>query len=57
MPPDQLAAWWTERNILARRLLRDGDAAGAYALGAQHGPIAPEQALDAEFLAGFIALR
>ena len=57
VPPDQLAAWWTERNILARRLLRDGNAAGAYALAAQHGPIAPEQALDAEFLAGFIALR
>ena len=57
VPPDQLGAWWTERNVLARRLLRDGNAAGAYTLAAQHGQIAPEQALDAEFLAGFIALR
>ena len=52
-----LAAFWTERNLLARRLLRDGDAAGAYALAAQHGRITPDQMLDAEFLAGFIALR
>ena len=56
-PPDELAAFWTERNLLARRLLRDGNAAGAYALAANHGQIAPEQMLDAEFLAGFIALR
>ena len=56
-PDDQLAAFWTERNLLARRLLHDGNAAGAYALAADHGRIAPDQALDAEFLAGFIALR
>jgi soluble lytic murein transglycosylase len=56
-PTEQLAAFWTERNLLARRLLRDGDAAGAYALADQHGRITPDQALDAEFLAGFIALR
>ncbi|HXA23402.1 MAG TPA: lytic transglycosylase domain-containing protein [Acetobacteraceae bacterium] len=56
-PSDELAAFWTERNLLARRLLRDGNAAGAYALAANHGQITPEQMLDAEFLAGFIALR
>ena len=56
-PADQLAAFWTERNVLARRLLRDGNAAGAYALADRHGRITPEQMLDAEFLAGFIALR
>lgn len=56
-PADQLAGFWIERNLLARRLLHDGDAAGAYALADQHGRITPEQALDAEFLAGFIALR
>jgi len=56
-PAEELGAFWTERNVLARRLLRDGDAAGAYALAAEHGEIAPEQAIDAEFLAGFIALR
>jgi soluble lytic murein transglycosylase len=56
-PADELAGFWTERNLLARRLLHDGDAAGAYALADRHGRITPEQTLDAEFLAGFIALR
>ncbi|HET7879540.1 MAG TPA: lytic transglycosylase domain-containing protein [Acetobacteraceae bacterium] len=56
-PADDLAAFWNERNLLARRLLRDGDAAGAYALADQHGRVGPEQELDADFLAGFIALR
>ncbi len=56
-PPEELAVFWTERNLLARRLLHDGNAAGAYALAADHGQITPEQMLDAEFLAGFIALR
>ncbi len=46
-----------ERMILTRRLLADGDAAGALALAAAHGPGDPEQIADAEFLAGFIALR
>jgi soluble lytic murein transglycosylase len=56
-PADQLSGFWTERNLLARRLLRDGNAAGAYAVSDQHGRITPDQMLDAEFLAGFIALR
>jgi soluble lytic murein transglycosylase len=50
-------AFWDERNILARQLLRDGDAAGAYALVAAHAQTTPERIADAEFLAGFIALR
>ncbi len=56
-PADQLAAFWTERNVLARRVLRDDDARSAYALADQHGRISPDQALDAEFFAGFVALR
>jgi soluble lytic murein transglycosylase len=56
-PPDELGAFWTERNLLARRLLHDGNNAGAYALAADRGLINPDQMLDAEFLAGFIALR
>ncbi len=56
-PADQLSGFWTERNLLARRLLRDGNATGAYTLADQHGLITPDQVLDAEFLAGFIALR
>ena len=54
---DHRPAFWEERNLLARRRLRNGDNAGAYGLvdGATDMPAA--QALDAEFLAGFIALR
>ena len=50
-------AFWDERNLLARRRLRTGDSAGAYALADGAAGLAPEQAIDAEFLAGFIALR
>lgn len=56
-PPERLAAFWRERNILARRRLRDGAANDAYALAAGHAQTAGEPLLDAEFLAGFIALR
>jgi soluble lytic murein transglycosylase len=56
-PAEHRAAFWDERNILARHRLRDGDAEGAYALAAGHAQTAPEQVADAEFLAGFIALR
>ncbi len=52
-----LPAFWAERNLLARTLLRDGDAAAAYGVVAAHTQTADEQRLDAEFLAGFIALR
>ena len=55
--PDRQPAFWTERHLLARRRLRQGDAAGAYALAAAHGQSDPEQAADGEFLAGWIALR
>jgi soluble lytic murein transglycosylase len=50
-------AFWDERDRLARRRLRDGDAEGAYALAAGAAQTAPEQVADAAFLAGFIALR
>ncbi len=56
-PADRLAAFWDERNILSRRLLRIGNAAAAYAIAREHAQQAPEQVADAEFLAGFIALR
>ena len=56
-PAERLAAFWDERNILARRRLRQGDNEGAYALAAGHAQTAGEALLDAEFLAGFIALR
>lgn len=51
------AAFWAERNLLARKLLHDGDPRTAYAVVAAHGQIGAEGRADAEFLAGFIALR
>lgn len=57
VPADRLPAFWAERNQLARDLLHSGDAAGAYAMAADQHQQAPEQVADAEFLAGFIALR
>ncbi len=56
-PEPRRPQFWTERNLLARRLLREGDAEGAYAVAAGHAQTAAEPAAEAEFLAGFIALR
>jgi soluble lytic murein transglycosylase len=56
-PAAHRADFWNERQLLARRLLRAGDPAGAYALVSTHAQVAAEQSTDAEFLAGFIALR
>ena len=58
LPPDIARAIWAERQILARKLLRLGEPRLAYAVAAQHGQEAPgEPRQEAEFLAGFIALR
>lgn len=51
-------AAWPERQVMARKLLRLGDARSAYAVAARHGIEVPgEPRQEAEFLAGFIALR
>jgi soluble lytic murein transglycosylase len=55
--PSRRSAFWDERNLMARRRLRQGDNQGAFALAAGHAQSGGEQQLDAEFLAGFIALR
>ena len=55
--PDHLAAFWAERQSLARQLLRNGNAQDAYDVAAGHGQSEPELVTEAEFLAGFIALR
>ena len=55
--PEHLNAFWSERNQLARKLLHDGDAQDAYAVIAAHGQTEPGIVVEAEFLAGFIALR
>jgi soluble lytic murein transglycosylase len=56
-PAERIALFWEERNALARQRLREGDNAGAYALASGHARYPAEQAADAEFLAGFVALR
>ena len=58
-PPDLVrpAAWWTERQILARQLLADGKPALAYRLVAAHGLSDGPAFAEAEFLSGWIALR
>jgi len=58
MAPKIARTVWIERQILARKLLRLGEPRLAYAVAAQHGQEAPgEPRQEAEFLAGFIALR
>ncbi len=49
--------WWTERRILAQWALKEGRFSDAYALAAQHGGAAGTKFSDAEFFAGWIALR
>jgi soluble lytic murein transglycosylase len=50
--------FWSERQVLARKLLRLGDPRAAYAVAAGHGIAEPgESRGEAEFLAGFVALR
>lgn len=50
-------AWWEKRRWLARDLLDRGDTGTAYRIAAQHPGVAPAEIADAEFHAGWIALR
>lgn len=58
-PPETVRPdlWWTERNILARRALRTGSTASAYRFAATHAFTEGTPLAEAEFLAGWIALR
>jgi len=49
--------WWVERRIIARELLDRGDALAAYAVAREHAAESAEKRIDAEFHAGWIALR
>ncbi len=51
------ANWWVERNVLSRRALRNGATASAYRIAATHGYAEGSPLAEAEFLAGWIALR
>jgi soluble lytic murein transglycosylase len=55
-PPDRRAAFWPERDRLARLLLKAGDADGAYFI-ADDAHVSADQAADSLFLGGWIALR
>ncbi|MFL1463903.1 lytic transglycosylase domain-containing protein [Roseococcus sp. DSY-14] len=58
LPPEAQRAIWAERQVLSRKLLRLGNPQAAYQVAAQHGQTVPgEPRQEAEFLAGFIALR
>ena len=49
--------WWTERRLLARKLLDAGDPATAYAVASGYNATTDSTRIDAEFHAGWIALR
>lgn len=49
--------WWTERNLVARRLMDKGDEALAYKVVLAHCPKEGAGNADAYFLAGWLALR
>ena len=51
------AAWWGERQTIARRVLATGNAGLAYRIAEQHGLIEGNAYSEAEFLLGYIALR
>ena len=57
LPPEAAKAIWAERQVLARKLIRLNQPALAYQVAAQHGQEEGEGKLEAEFLAGWIALR
>jgi soluble lytic murein transglycosylase len=54
---DHARKWWTERNLAARWLLREGRPAEAYAIAAGHGQTEGLAFAAGEWMAGWIALR
>ncbi len=55
--PDRLPAFWTERDALSRDLLGGNRDADALAIADDRMQVEPGPRLDADFLAGWIALR
>jgi soluble lytic murein transglycosylase len=49
--------WWTERRLNCRIALNAGQPRIAYEIASKHGPISGDDYIEAEFLAGWIALR
>lgn len=50
-------AWWVERRVLSRELVDEGDVKSAYRIVAAHAAESTANAADAEFHAGWYALR
>jgi soluble lytic murein transglycosylase len=50
-------AWWVERRIVSRMLFEQGRPADAYELAAAHPSVLPSDIVEAEFHAGWYALR
>ncbi len=57
MPAEQALQWKRERLVHVRRLAELGDPQGAYALARDHGLSEGADFAEAEFLAGWLALR
>ncbi|HQS14768.1 lytic transglycosylase domain-containing protein [Reyranella sp.] len=55
--PNQNDAWWNERNLVVRALLDADRPSDAYAVAIGHGLTKGVAFAEAEFLAGWIALR
>ena len=52
--PDE---WWVEQRIVSRHMLESGDARTAYKIAAEHSAASPAKIIEAEFHAGWYALR
>lgn len=52
-----LNEWWIERRINVRAALNDGHPRTAYEIAAKHGLATGDSYIEAEFLAGWVALR
>lgn len=52
-----LDEWWIERRINCRAALDEGQPQIAYEIAKNHGPLTGESYAEAEFLAGWVALR
>jgi soluble lytic murein transglycosylase len=55
-PAEMRPAFWAERDILARELMATHQAQNAYAV-ANDASLSPDQSVEKDFLAGWIALR
>ncbi len=52
-----LNEWWIERRVNVRAALNDGHPRTAYEIAAKHGLTSGDSYIEAEFLAGWVALR